>query len=322
MSAASNPSAEPQTIDSFVGAEHVIAKVKVALEATFNSANGCIFPDTIMLGPGGVGKTVLANLIARSCAMPMTEVLGTSLRTVASLNAAVLQAEGGCLFVDELHAIGEDVIVALLKVLQERTIWLESSRGGRQKPLPLAPFCFLGATTEEFQIPSTILDRARLILRLDFYSADDMTTLVERRARSANISLEPHVAELIAQRSKGTPRIGIRLLDSCIRTMQAEATDAVSLKTLERTCQLEQLDTLGLDSIEQRYLTLLHEAQGSLRLNVIASSLGLPRATCERSIEPFLIRSNLITKDDGGRRLTANGLEHVRQSAIPQTVTR
>lgn len=311
MSTASNMNAAPQTIDQFVGAQQIVAKVKVALEATWNAGNGCIFPDTLMLGPGGLGKTELARIVARECALPITEVIGTSLRNVAALNAAVLQAEGGCFFLDEMHAVSPDVIVALLKVLQERTIFLEPQRGGRLKPLQLAPFCFIGATTDEWAIPSTITDRTRLILRFDYYGVEDMALLVSRRARSAGVVLEEGVAEMIAQRSKGTPRLGIRLLDSCVRTMQAEAAGTVSAKTFERTCELEQIDALGLDAVEQKYLRLLAQSQGTLRLNVIASSLGLPRATVERSIEPFLIRANLIQKDESGRTLTDRGWQQI-----------
>jgi Holliday junction DNA helicase RuvB len=138
--------------------------------------------------------------------------------------------------------------------------------------------------------------------------------LISRRARSANVQIETGIAELIAQRSKGTPRIGIRLLESCIRTMLAEAAGTVSKATFDRTCLLEQIDGLGLDAIEQRYLRLLKDARGTLRLNVLASSLGLARATVERAIEPFLIRENLIEKDESGRVLTDRGWKHLRET--------
>ena len=178
-------------------------------------------------------------------------------------------------------------------------------------PMPLKPFCLIGATTDEWALAQPLVDRFRLILRFEHYSEEDMTTLIARRARSAGINLDDGIAQMIGLRSKGTPRLGIRLLDSCIRTMQAEATGTVSAKTFERTCQLEQIDGIGLDAIEQKYLSLLRQSQGVLRLNVIASSLALPRATVERSIEPFLIRANLIQKDDAGRTLTERGWQHV-----------
>jgi Holliday junction DNA helicase RuvB len=176
----------------------------------------------------------------------------------------------------------------------------------------LKPFCLLAATTDEWALTRPLIDRFRLILRFDFYSIDDLTTLIDRRARSAAIAIEPGVAEMIAARAKGTPRIGLRLLDACVRTMQAEAGNTVSAAVFERTCQLEQIDALGLDLVEQKYLRLLKSAaDGTLRVNVIASCLGLPRATLERAVEPFLIRERLIEKLDAGRCLTDRGWSHL-----------
>jgi len=227
----------------------------------------------------------------------------------------LLMAEGGCLLIDEAHSLNADMQVTLLKVLQEGMIFLPQSGGnGQVKPITLKPFCLIAATTDEWALARPLVDRFRLLLRFDHYSVGDLTTLIVRRARSANINLDDGVAERIAQRSKGTPRLGIRLLDACVRTMLAEATGTVSVATFERTCSLEQIDSVGLDAVEQRYMTLLSESGGRLRVNVIASCLGLPRPTLERAIEPFLIRARLIEKTDGGRVLTTLGLQHLSSS--------
>lgn len=305
--------AGPQTIDHFVGARHIKERVRVALEATWNQGNGCVFPHTLALGPGGLGKTEISRIIAREMGVELVETLGQSLRSTGELNAALMQAEGGCLLIDEAHSLTADIQVALLKVLQEGMIFLPQRSSGRVQTLTLKPFCLIAATTDEWALTRPLVDRFRLLLRFEHYGIDDLTTLVEQRARSMGINLDGAVANLIATRSKGVPRLAIRLLDACIRTMQAEASERITADTFHRTCALEQIDALGLDVLEQRYLRLLRENDDCLRLNVIASSLGLPRATVERSIEPFLIRSTLITKDDAGRRLTSAGLEHVRR---------
>lgn len=311
MNSASNVSAAPQTIDHFVGAQRIKDRVRVALEATWNNGNGCVFPHTLALGAGGLGKTEISRIIAKEMGVELVEVLGQSIRTTAELNAALLQAEGGCLLVDEAASLNAEIQVALLKALQESLIFLGGHNGGRVQRMELKPFCLIAATTDEWALTQPLVDRFRLVLRFEHYGVDDMATLVARRARSAGIVLEDGVADMIAQRGKGTPRLGIRLLESCIRTMQAEATGTVSAATFERTCNLEHLDALGLDAVEQKYLQLLRESQGTLRLNVIASSLGLPRATVERSIEPYLIRAQLIQKDESGRSLTQRGWMHV-----------
>jgi Holliday junction DNA helicase RuvB len=302
--------AAPQTIDLFVGAEQIKQRVRVALEATWNQGNGCVFPHTLALGGAGLGKTEISRIIAREMGVELVEVLGQSIRSNAELNAALLQAEGGVCLFDEAHSLSPEIQVSLLKVLQEGMLFV-GSRGGRVQTIKLKPLCLVAATTDEWALTRPLVDRFRLILRFDYYSTEDMTLLVARRARSVGIALGDGVAEMIAHRSKGIPRIGIRLLDSCIRTMQAESAGTISSKTFERTCDLEQIDSLGLDAVEQKYLRLLAQSQGTLRLNVIASSLGLPRTTVERSIEPFLIRANLIQKDQSGRRLTDHGWRQI-----------
>lgn len=320
MSTASEMSAAPQTIDHFVGAQQIKDRVRVALEATWNVGNGCVFPHTLALGAGGLGKTEISRIIAREMGVELVEVLGQSLASAAELNAALMHAEGGCLLVDEAQSLPSDIQVSLLKVLQEGLIFLNDGRvGGRVRSIPLKPFCLIAATTDEWALTRPLVDRFRLVLRFDFYSVEDMATLVARRARSAGIALTDGVAEMIAQRSKGTPRLGIRLLDSCIRTMRAEAAGTVSAATFERTCQLEEIDSLGLDAVEQRYLHILGRSQGKLRLNVIASSLGLPRATLERAVEPFLVRARLIQKDESGRSLTERGWRHIGGSPLAPT---
>ena len=302
----------PQIIDHFVGAKPIVDRVKVALEAAWNIGNGCVFPHSLLVGPGGLGKTELARIISREMGVELFEILGKSVHTTADLNAALLQAEGGCLLIDEAHSLSNDMQVSLLKVLQEGMIFLRAARNaGAVATMSLKPFCLLAATTDEWALTRPLVDRFRLILRLDFYTTDEMAQLITRRARSSGVALEDGVASCIAQRSKGTPRIGIRLLESCVRTMQAENGNAISVAVFERTCQLDQIDSLGLDPVEQRYLQLLNDAGGILRVNVIASCLGLPRATLERAIEPYLIRERLIEKAESGRCLTLRGTEHL-----------
>lgn len=302
----------PTTIEHFVGAKQIKERVKVALEATWNSGNGCVFPHTLCLGPGGLGKTELSRIIAREMGCELIETLGQSVRTVTELNAMLLMAEGGVLLIDEAHSINNDMQVALLKVLQEGTIFLQQSGGnGKVVPMALKPFCLIAATTDEWCLARPLVDRFRLILRFDYYVSEDLSILTTRRAKSAGIALEDGVAEQIAQRSKGTPRLAIRLLDACCRTMLAEGTGTISMATFNRTCDLERVDPIGLDEIEQKYLRLLADAGGCQRVNVIASCLGLPRLTLERAVEPYLIRSQLIEKSDLGRILTIAGRDHL-----------
>jgi len=302
----------PQTIDHFIGARNIVERVKVALEAMWN-VGGSVFPHTLLLGPPGMGKTEMSNIIAREMGVPMVEALGQTIDTPEKMNSMLLQAEGGCLFVDEIHSLPGDVQVGLLKVLQEGRLFLpcSSRQGTKATFLDLKPFCLLAATTDEWALSRPLVDRFRMILRFDYYSIEEMTLLVSRRASALTWELAAGVAESIASRSKGTPRIGIRLLENCIRTAQAQAESVITDGILNRTCDLEQLDTRGLDAIEQKYLRLLADAGGILRVNVLSSCLGLPRQTLEKAIEPYLIRERLIEKTEAGRCVTEIGRRHL-----------
>jgi Holliday junction DNA helicase RuvB len=150
----------------------------------------------------------------------------------------------------------------------------------------------------------------KLLLRFQFYSVDELTILVRQRSQGLRWSVDEEVFHQIAQRSRGTPRLGLRLLQSCRRVCRSEGKLKITQEHLERACTLEQIDCLGLGPVEQQYLMIL--AERDTRLNVIASRLGLPPRTVSQVTEPFLLRIGLICKDDQGRRqLTALGRGHL-----------
>ena len=145
----------------------------------------------------------------------------------------------------------------------------------------------------------------RLTLRFDYYSEQDLATVVQQRASALGWECDEYLPPLIASRSRGTPRLALRLLQSCRRVCRANGETAITTDHLFRACALEQLDRLGLGPTERKYLRLV--ANGNTRLNVLATMLGLRARTVSEVTEPFLIRSELVIKDDLGRRhLTAN----------------
>jgi holliday junction DNA helicase RuvB len=149
----------------------------------------------------------------------------------------------------------------------------------------------------------------RLVLRFEFYSDDELTTVLRHRAKCLRWEVEDQVLPLIAQRSRGTSRLALRLLQSCYRVCRSTGETSITGDHLDRACSLEQIDEMGLGPIEQRYIGILKD--GPSRLNVIASMLGLPTRTVSQVTEPFLIRAGLVIKDDQGRRqLTGAGYEH------------
>jgi holliday junction DNA helicase RuvB len=168
------------------------------------------------------------------------------------------------------------------------------------------------STTDEYALLQPLRDRMKLLLRFEFYTPEELTEILRHRSRALGWKLDEQVFPLIARRSRGTPRLALRLLQACRRVCRSEGEKAITLAHLERACELEQIDQLGLGPTEQQYLRIL--AEGDSRLNVIASRIGLPARTVSQVTEPFLLRAGLVTKDDQGRRqLTAAGREQLLQ---------
>jgi Holliday junction DNA helicase RuvB len=177
----------------------------------------------------------------------------------------------------------------------------------------LADFTVLLSTTDEYCLLQPLRDRMKLVLRFQFYAEEELTVLVRQRSRALNWVVDEGVFTQVAQRSRGTPRLALRLLQSARRVCRAEGNRTITLAHLERACGLEQIDDLGLGPTEQQYLRIL--AEGDSRLNVIASRLGLPPRTVSQVTEPFLLRAGFMFKDNQGRRqLTALGREHLVKS--------
>ncbi len=176
--------------------------------------------------------------------------------------------------------------------------------------IPLGDFSLLLATTDEYGILAPLVQRMRLVLRFQFYSVKELTTVLLQRSRALGWSVHEELLPLMAQRARGTPRLALRLLASCRRVCRAEGETMITAEHLHRACELEQIDEIGLGPTEQQYLGLL--AEGASRLNVIASVLGLPARTVSQVTESFLLRAGLMVKDDQGRReLTAKGRAHL-----------
>jgi Holliday junction DNA helicase RuvB len=171
------------------------------------------------------------------------------------------------------------------------------------------------ATTDEFKLLQPLRDRMKLVLRFQFYSAEELTTLVRQRGQALRWPVDEDVFGQIARRSRGTRRLGLRLLQACRRVCCSEGKSTITQAHLERACSLEAIDALGLGPVEQKYFLIV--AERDTRLHVIASRLGLPPRTVSEVTEPFLLRAGLVAKDDQSRhQLTALGRRHLSNSRL------
>jgi holliday junction DNA helicase RuvB len=298
----------PTSLSHIIGQRSVVEQVRVAIEAAF--ADGRKFDHALLVGPPGLGKTQLASVVACEMAAELHEVLGQGVKAAADLNGVLLAAgDKQIVHFDEVHEMKREFQTALYRAVEERKLFVRG-RSRRMQSIPLADFSVLLSSTDEFSVLQPLRDRMRLVLRFEFYSAEELTTLLHQRHQALRWKVEEAVLPSIAQRSRGTPRLALRLLQSCRRVCRAEGKSTITVAHLGRACYLEQIDDLGLGHTEQQYLHIV--AEGDSRLNVIASRLGLPARTVSQVTEPFLLRAGLIVKDDQSRRqLTALGREHL-----------
>jgi len=300
----------PSSIAHIVGQKSVVDQIAVALDSA--QIDSRRFDHAMLVGPPGMGKSMAANVIAQEMATDFLEVLGQSVANVGDLNALLLQAKHKTvLHIDECHELDKRLQTSLYLALDKHRVFLSGGKGVQS--IPIADFTLLLSTTDEYCLLQPLRDRMRLVLRFDFYPESDLTTVLHQRIRALGWDVDEELLPMIAQRAKGTPRLALRLLQACRRVCRAEGDQAITSDHLTRACSLEEIDDMGLGPTERAYLRLL--ADGPMRLNVIASSLGLPARTVSAVVEPFLIRANLTTKDDQSRRqLTARGYDHLSNS--------
>jgi Holliday junction DNA helicase RuvB len=300
----------PTSLSHIVGQRAVVEQVRVAVEAAF--ADSRKFDHALLVGPPGVGKTAMAQVIAEEMAVEFNEALGQSIKTPGDLNALLLAAKDkSVLHLDEAHELKKEYQTALYRAVEGGKLFVQG-RSSVQS-IPLADFTLLLSTTDEYCLQQPLRDRMKLVLRFQFYAEEELTVLLRQRSRALNWVVDEAVFAQVAQRARGTPRLGLRLLQSARRVCRSEGERAITLAHLERACVLEQIDPLGLGPTEQHYLRIL--AEGDSRLNVIASRLGLPARTVSQVTEQFLLRAGFMVKDNQGRRqLTALGREHLVKS--------
>jgi holliday junction DNA helicase RuvB len=255
----------PSSLSHLIGQRGVIDQVSVAIDAAF--ADNKKVDHCLLVGPAGLGKSALARVIAAEMATNFHEVLGQSISSVADLNALLLAAtEKDVIHLDECHELDKEFQTALYLACDQRRVFVNGgSKGRTPQSIPVADFTLLLSTTDEYCLLQPLRDRMKLLLRFEFYSVEEITQVVLHRSRALRWDVDEQVLPEIAQRSRGTPRLGLRLLQSCRRVCRANGEQTITVEHLQRACALEQIDALGLGPTEQRYLLLL--AEGPTRLD-------------------------------------------------------
>ena len=300
---------KPSSLSHLIGNDHVRQQVQVALDSCFEDQ--VRFPDTMLVGPPGLGKSALATVISKELCVELYETLGQSVGP-AELNALLLSAKDNELIhVDECHLLPTEQQTSIFYALDQRKLIVQSGNG--QTAIPLAKFSLLLSTTDPQKVLQPLRDRMRMVLEMGYLTELELIEVVRQRSRALGWTLEDAALPEIACRGRGTPRICLRILQSSRRVARSEGEENITLAHVRRACQLDRIDDRGLTSQEQKFIQLL--GTGSLRLNVLASILGMAPRTVSEVIEPFLVRSRLLIKDKNGlRQLTQAGLDHLSKS--------
>ncbi|RST88204.1 Holliday junction branch migration DNA helicase RuvB [Aquibium carbonis] len=316
----------PQTLDEFVGQAAARANLKVFVEAA--RGRGEALDHVLFVGPPGLGKTTLAQIMAKEMGVNFRSTSGPVIVKAGDLAALLTNLEDrDVLFIDEIHRLSPAVEEILYPAMEDFQLDLIIGEGpaARSVKIDLARFTLVAATTRLGLITNPLRDRFGIPVRLNFYTVEELELIVRRGARILGLPLSDDGATEIARRARGTPRIAGRLL----RRVRDFATVA-GAETVTRTIADEALlrlevDALGLDNLDRRYLSMILQnfGGGPVGIETIAAGLSEPRDAIEDIIEPYLIQQGFIQRTPRGRVLTANawkhmGLEPPRNMAVVQ----
>jgi len=307
-------SLRPQTLADFTGQEGARKNLKVFIEAA--KARSEALDHVLFVGPPGLGKTTLAQIVARELGVNFRSTSGPVIAKGGDLAAQLTNLEDrDVLFIDEIHRLNPAVEEILYPAMEDFQLDLIIGEGpaARSVKIDLARFTLVGATTRAGLLTTPLRDRFGIPIRLNFYTVEELESIVARGARVLGAPMSPDGANEIARRARGTPRIAGRLLrrvrDFAIVDGDETITRAVADKAL---AQLD-VDSIGLDIMDRRYLYMvaINFGGGPVGIETIAAALSEPRDAIEDIIEPYLLQQGFLQRTPRGRVLTPNAFRHL-----------
>lgn len=303
----------PTTLNEFIGQSRVREQLKLLLEAAQLQHRT---PDHILLsGPPGLGKTTLAMIVAEELRKPLHLTSGPAIRHAGDL-AAILSAltPGEVLFIDEIHRMSRAAEEMLYLAMEDFRIDIVVGKGAGATSIPLdiSPFTLVGATTRAGLLPNPLRDRFGFTAHLEFYENSELESVVERAAGLLKVDIPDDAIQLIASRSRGTPRIANRLLRR-VRDFGLVNQQPASILSVNAALELYDVDEFGLDRLDRSVLRALVErfGGGPVGISTLAMAVGEETETIESVVEPFLLRAGLISRTPRGRLATKQAWQHL-----------
>ena len=307
-------SLRPQRLSEFIGQEQARANLSVFIEAA--RARKEALDHVLFVGPPGLGKTTLAQIVARELGVNFRATSGPVIAKAGDLAALLTNLEPrDVLFIDEIHRLNPAVEEILYPAMEDFQLDLIIGEGpaARSVKIDLSPFTLVGATTRAGLLTNPLRDRFGIPVRLNFYSEKELEEIVNRGARVLGIGIGADGANEIARRARGTPRIAGRLLRRVRDFAHVDGAKTIDRKTADRALLALEVDGAGLDAMDHRYLKTIAENYGGgpVGVDTLAAALSEPRDAIEDIIEPFLIQKGFLQRTPRGRLLTSAAFRHL-----------
>jgi len=309
-----NISLRPRTLAECVGQAGVIEKLNIAITAA--QQRGEPLEHIIFHGPPGLGKTTLANVVAKEMNVSLRASSGPALNKQGDVMGLLTNMNtGDILFIDEIHRLSTPVEEFIYPAMEDFRVDFTVDSGIHAKTInfPLKRFTLIGATTRLGLLSPPLRGRFGLLYHLDFYSTDELTRILDRSAGLLQLPCRDGTLELIAARSRGTPRVANRLLKRVRDYAQVKGSGKLEMDIVENALKMEQIDSLGLDELDRAFLRTLADVYegGPAGIEAIAATLGEERDTLEDVVEPYLLQVGFVRRTKRGREITKSACEHL-----------
>jgi holliday junction DNA helicase RuvB len=307
-------SLRPLSLSEFTGQKAARANLQVFIEAA--KSRGDALDHVLFVGPPGLGKTTLAQIIARELGVNFRSTSGPVIAKAGDLAAQLTNLEErDVLFIDEIHRLNPAVEEILYPAMEDYQLDLIIGEGpaARSVKIELPKFTLVGATTRAGLLTTPLRDRFGIPIRLEFYTVEELELIVRRGARVLGIGMSEDGANEIARRSRGTPRIAGRLLRRVRDFAVVEGDASVTREVADRALGFLDVDSIGLDQMDRKYLTTIAVSFGGgpVGIETIAAALSEPRDAIEEIIEPYLIQKGFVQRTPRGRVLTPHAFRHL-----------